>query len=103
MSKLAAFIIVFVALVIGHAQEPPIMQHTQTISLEDVQGRIDHFGVDPQRKRLYMAALGNNSVEVIDLAAGKRIESIKGMKKPTGVRVLAGSGNFVVASGDDGK
>src|SRR5215216_3393078 len=84
------------------ADEPP-MKLVQTIPLEGVEGRMDHFGIDPERKRLYLAALGNNTLEVIDLAAGKRINSIKGSKKPTGIRVLPGSGKIVVASGDDGK
>jgi YVTN family beta-propeller protein len=83
--------------------DEPLMKLVQTIPLEGVQGRIDHFGHDPQRKHLYLAALGNNTVEVIDLAAGKRIATIGGPKKPTGIRVLPGSGKVVVASGDDGK
>jgi DNA-binding beta-propeller fold protein YncE len=83
--------------------DEPLMKPVQTIPLEGVEGRMDHFGHDPQRKRLYLAALGNNTLEVIDLAAGKRIKSIKGLKKPTGIRVLPDSGKVVVASGDDGK
>src|SRR5207302_1851609 len=52
---------------------------------------------------VYVAALGNNTLEVIELDAGKRIKSISGLKKPTGIRVLAGLRNAVVASGGDGK
>jgi DNA-binding beta-propeller fold protein YncE len=84
-------------------EAPPAMTQVQTIPLDGVEGRFDHFGVDAARHRLYVAALGNNSLEVIDLAAGRRVMSVAGLKKPTGVRVLPDSGNVVVASGDDGK
>ena len=79
------------------------MKLVQSIALDGVEGRIDHLGVDVQGKRLYIAALGNNSMEVIDLDAGKRIKSVGGLKKPTGVRVLPESRKVVVASGEDGK
>jgi hypothetical protein len=37
----------------------------QTIPLAGVQGRIDHLAVDLPRRRLFVCALGNNTVEVI--------------------------------------
>src|SRR5262245_14727625 len=73
---------------VARAADEALFKLVQTIPLDGVEGRMDHFGVDPQRKRLYLAALGNNTLEVIDLAAGKRIKSITGLKKPTGIRVL---------------
>src|SRR3954464_9221042 len=104
MIKLLACLAGLIMCVAGaHAQDRQVMQLAQTIPLDNVQGRIDHMATDAEGKRLYVAALGNDSMEVIDLAAGKRIESIGGLKKPTGVRVLPQSGTVVVASGDDGK
>lgn len=41
---------------------------TGAIPLENVHGRIDHFGFDP-KNRLFVSALGNNTEEVIDLSA----------------------------------
>jgi DNA-binding beta-propeller fold protein YncE len=89
---------------LAHAQEQTdLLEQVQTIPLDGVEGRFDHFGADFQRHRLYVAALGNNTMEAIDVAAGKRIKSIQGLKKPTGIRVLPNTGDIVVASGDDGK
>jgi YVTN family beta-propeller protein len=99
--RVALAVNLFVA-VAAQAQEPAL-KLAQTIPLDGVQGRIDHMAIDPEGKRLYVAALGNDTVEVIDLVAGKRIDSIRGLKKPAGVRVLPGSRNIVVASGEDGK
>jgi hypothetical protein len=53
----------------------------QTIPLS-VDGRLDHLYADTKSMRLFVAALGNNSVEVIDLRAGKTIRSIIGPQKP---------------------
>jgi DNA-binding beta-propeller fold protein YncE len=84
------------------AAAPPALKLTQTISLPGVQGRFDHFAIDTAGQGLFVAALGNNTVEVIDLAAGKRIRSLAGMSKPTGVLYLPEPNQVIVANGDDG-
>ena len=66
------------------ADEIPTVKLEQTISLPGVIGRYDHFAFDIQGRRLYVAALGNNTLEALDLAAGKRLQSIAGLGKPAG-------------------
>jgi DNA-binding beta-propeller fold protein YncE len=75
---------------------------THTIPLPGVEGRFDHFGIDPANRRLFVAALGNNSVEVIDLEKFARVHSIRDLRKPTGVFCLAEPAKLYVANGDDG-
>ena len=41
----------------------------QTIPLPGVEGRIDHFDFDSAGERLFVCALGNGTLEVIDLEA----------------------------------
>lgn len=72
------------------------------IALTGVEGRIDHLAVDLHGKRLFVAALGNNTVEVLDLAAGKAIHRIEKMKEPQGIAYIPESNQFAVANGDDG-
>ena len=86
--KLFAPLLVLLAASAG-AQEAPALKHLQTIPLPGVKGRFDHFAIDTKGQRLFVAALGNNTLEIIDLAAGKRLKSIVGMSKPTGVLYLA--------------
>jgi DNA-binding beta-propeller fold protein YncE len=57
----------------------------QTIPLPGVEGRIDHFAADSSGQRLFVCALGNNSLEVIDLRNGERVHSITGLGAPQGV------------------
>lgn len=73
-----------------------------TIPMADVQGRIDHISIDVKGQRLFVAALGNNSVEVIDLKRHTRAHSIPGLAEPQGIAYLSGQNLLVVANGADG-
>src|SRR2546421_6299749 len=84
------------------AAESAPLKLTQTIPLPGVKGRFDHFAIDSKGNRLFVAALGNNTLEVIDLAAGKHIQSGSGMSKPTGVLYLPEPDQILVANGDNG-
>ena len=74
----------------------------ETIPLPGVKGRLDHMDVDVKGKRLFVAGLENGSLEVVDLQAGKRIQSVPGFKKPQGIFYVAELKKVFVASGDDG-
>jgi DNA-binding beta-propeller fold protein YncE len=73
-----------------------------SIPLPQVRGRIDHMAVDLKGRRLFMAALGNNTVEAIDLNKGERVASVSGFDEPQGIVYLPESDRVVVANGGDG-
>src|SRR5438132_851925 len=77
--------------------ETTMLKPVQTVSLAGVKGRFDHLAVDVKGQRLFVAALGNNTVEVIDLAVGKRAHSISGLPKPQGVLFLPEFDRYYVA------
>src|SRR5262252_2086100 len=81
----------------AHA-EPGVgpLRLTKTIPLPNVEGRIDHMDVDAKGQRLFVAALGNNTVEVVDLQAGARLQSLRGFSEPQGIRYLPASNVLVV-------
>ena len=60
------------------AQEMQALRLVQTIPLPGVKGRLDHMAVDLEKKRAFVAAVTNNSLEVVDLASGKVIKSLTG-------------------------
>ena len=72
------------------------------IQLPQVRGRIDHMAVDLKGQRLFVAALGNNTLEVVDLKRGERVTSISGFDEPQGLVYIPESGRVVVANGGDG-
>src|SRR3989442_1385906 len=71
-------------LIVGSAHAGAL-RLVQTIPLPGVEGRIDPMAIDMAGQRLFIAALGNNSVEVLDLHAGKRVRSLTGFREPQGV------------------
>jgi DNA-binding beta-propeller fold protein YncE len=75
----------------------------QEIPLPNVGGRIDHFTFDAKRKRVIGAALGNNTVEVVDTFSGRDIHSITGAAAPQGVVYVGEIDRLFVANGTDGK
>src|SRR6516165_2274799 len=72
------------------------------IALPGVAGRIDHMAVDPARKRLLVAALGNGTLDVVDLASGRRVKQVAGLHEPQGVGYVQKPDLVVVASAGDG-
>jgi YVTN family beta-propeller protein len=73
-----------------------------TIPMADVQGRIDHLSIDLKGQRLFVAALGNNSLEVIDLKENRRIHTINGLAEPQGIAYIPSTNRVFVANGKDG-
>jgi len=85
-----------------HAQTSTPLQLEAKIPLGDVRGRIDHLAIDVGRRRLFVAELGNDSVGVIDLAAGKVIHRISGLAEPQGVGYVPATDTLFVANARDG-
>jgi YVTN family beta-propeller protein len=70
-----------------------------TIEMPGVKGRIDHFAVDVKGHRLFVAALGNDTVEVIDTAANRHAKSLTGFGEPQGIAYVAELDRVYVANG----
>jgi hypothetical protein len=72
------------------------------IPLGPVNGRIDHMAVDLPRSRLFVAELGNDTVAVVDIKAGKVVHVIAGLKEPQGVGYVPSTDTLYVANARDG-
>ena len=79
------------------------LELVQTIPLPDVHGRIDHLDIDLDGERLFVAALGNDSVEVIDLRAGRRSARLEELQEPQGVAYVSETKRLFVANGRSGR
>lgn len=85
-----------------NAAETAPLKLKQVIPLPNISGRFDHFAFDSQNNRLFLAALGNDTLEILDVAAAKRLHSIPGLHKPQGVAFLPESNRIIVGNGSDG-
>ncbi len=72
------------------------------IPLGEVSGRIDHLAIDVKRQRLFVAELGNDTLGVVDLAAGKVPRTVGGLKEPQGVAYVDFADSIYVANAGDG-
>src|ERR1700686_884241 len=99
-----AYLVAFLLSLNGKAQSNAPLKLVQTIPMPGVQGRMDHITVDVKGKRLFVPANGDNqnTVEVIDLKAGKWISSIPGQSKPQGTYYSDDFNTLYVTNGTDG-
>src|SRR5215468_1241875 len=86
---------------IAQADSLPLQLEAK-IPLGEVAGRIDHLAIDLSRQRLFVAELGNDSVAVVDLKAGKVKHVITGLKEPQGIGYVPSSDTVFVANAGDG-
>ncbi|MGC8803825.1 MAG: YncE family protein, partial [Bacteroidales bacterium] len=73
-----------------------------TIVLQNISGRLGHMAYSAKQGTIYLAALSNNTLEVIDLQDKKTIKSIKSLRQPVDVEYLPGSNVVLVACLGDG-
>jgi DNA-binding beta-propeller fold protein YncE len=78
------------------------LQLIQRIPTPGVTGRIDHFTAYPKRRLLIFAALGNNTVEVVNTFEAKVVQSIKGLNEPQGVLYVPEFNKLFVANAGNG-
>lgn len=79
------------------------LRFEKAIPLLGVEGRIDHLAADVKGNRVFLAALGNNTLEVLDVRTGVRITSVGGLREPQGLAFLPPLNRIAVANAIDGK
>ena len=72
------------------------------IELPNVNGRIDHFTADSKGKRLFVSALGNHTVEILDIGSGKRLHTLTDLAEPQGAFYDPSTNRLFVACAKDG-
>ncbi len=92
----------FSVIALAQAQPSEPLRLAGTIPLPQVEGRIDHLSIDVKGQRLFVAALGNNTIEVIDVKNGKRLYSIPGLQEPQGLVYVPDTNRLFAANGGDG-
>lgn len=87
---------------------PAVGQESQALSLEthislpNVKGRIDHLSVDVKGQRLFVAAVENHTLEVLDLKTRQVVHTIADLAEPQGVFYDDSTNHLFVACGLDG-
>jgi hypothetical protein len=81
--SLAILLILLIAGTIHAQSDSSLLKLEKEIPLLGIEGRVDHFSVDVQGKRLFVAALGNGTIEVLDVTKGERTGEIRAALRRT--------------------
>ena len=99
-AKRKLILVPFLSLVLpAGLQAAGLPEPAATIALPSVKGRIDHIGVDLKQQRLFVAALGNDTLEVVDLKSNRWERSLDGFGEPQGILYLPEFDRIYVANG----
>jgi len=90
-------VVLFVAIQSRSAEEP--LKFLRAINLPRVEGRIDHLALDSTGERLRVAALGNNTVEVLDVKNDTHLKSLSGFREPQGIASATDAKVIAIANG----
>jgi DNA-binding beta-propeller fold protein YncE len=83
-------------------EEKEVLTLKAKIPMPKVSGRLDHIAYDAENQRAYVAALGNNTVEVVDVGKEKYMFSLRGSSEPQGLAYIPAYKRLAVANGGTG-
>jgi len=92
----------FVAVCPVVADESKTMKLIQTIPLEGKPGRFDHLALDANGERLFVANLSNDSLDIVDLKAGKTCQANHRTEEGQGVAFAPTLNRIYQGNGTDG-
>lgn len=87
---------------VARPQPSEPLRQIAAVPLPNVAGRIDHLAFDGAHQRLFVAALGNDTVEVVNVQDNTHVRSLRGFHEPQGIAVATDSGAIAVANGETG-
>lgn len=103
MRPTALPVVLFLAAACSSAQpDHGLPEFVRAVPLPGVTGRIDHLAFDPAGGKVFVAALGNGSLESVDLAAGRADAAAPGLAEPQGIVFLPEQRRVMVSCGGDG-
>jgi DNA-binding beta-propeller fold protein YncE len=83
-------------------KRPPTLELLGKVLLPGVHGRIDHLAADVYQGRLFVAAFGDGSVQVLDIRHNSILDSLSGLAEPHSVVYIKPSNRILVVSAGDG-
>jgi DNA-binding beta-propeller fold protein YncE len=98
---LAAALLVF-PIHLPRSHSADVVKALAAAVLPDLEGPIAHMAVDVIGQRIFVAATGNNSIEIFDAQTLRHLNSITGLSQPQDLVFTPESGNLLVSNAADG-
>jgi DNA-binding beta-propeller fold protein YncE len=94
-----ALLLFSLSAITAKGQTPSPLTLQRTLALPEGTAKFDHFAIDLKANRLFIAATGNHSIEILDLNSGKVSQSLIGLGKPHGLAWVSGSERLYASDG----
>lgn len=85
-----------------HTRGPEVVKPLKAVAVPDLEGPIEHMAADVKGQRIFLAATGKNSIEILDAETLHHLDSITGLAQPQDLAFLPGNGNLLVTNAADG-
>ena len=102
-TTLVTALLILIVGVWAQNKAPLALKQTIPVTGIDKEGDFDHFAIDLQGHRLFLAGEDNSVVEIFDLGAGKLIHTISDVKAPHSMVYRADSKKLFVVDGGAGE
>jgi DNA-binding beta-propeller fold protein YncE len=81
---------------------PEVLKQLNGVVVPDILGPLQHMAADVKGQRLFLAATGNNTIEVFDAQTLQHLNSIAGLEQPQDLVYVPETGNLLVSNAADG-
>jgi DNA-binding beta-propeller fold protein YncE len=81
---------------------PEVLKPVKTVDIADLQGPLQHMAADVKGQRIFVAATGNNTIEIFDAQTLQHLNTITGLSQPQDLVYLAESSHLLVTNAADG-
>src|ERR1700733_6852912 len=79
-----------------------VLKQLKDVTVQDIQGAVQHMAADVKGNRIFLAATGNNTIEIFDAQTLDHLNTIAGLSQPQDLVFLPGSGHLLVSNAADG-
>src|SRR3954469_16996708 len=90
------------ALVLSAPAPAAELELVETIALKGKPGNLDHLAIDAKRQRLFVANKANNTLDIVDLKAGKLLEQKRNQTAIQGIAYAPDLDRVYVGLGSNG-
>ncbi len=81
---------------------PEVLKVLKDVTVPSIEGAVQHMAADVKGNRIFLAATGNNTIEIFDSQTLQHLDSISGLSQPQDLIFLPESQQLLVSNAADG-
>lgn len=81
---------------------PEVLKELKDVTVPNIEGSVQHMAADVKGNRIFLAATGNNTIEIFDSQTLEHLNTITGLSQPQDLVFLPESQQLLVSNAADG-